>query len=176
VNWSEEIRLHETFRTRFALLGSEGLQKWMATIRCAFHCSLLQRGIYGENHRVLYTQQLQEKGNQVDRAGATRETDSVRATTTEVGMTGQRPLASGALLARSRDPRRLIGSSLSEHMLALLGPALSQRLQSCIREFENSKVEVRSISCPLARCGYQSGGERLVPLESKTRHVTDDSF
>jgi hypothetical protein len=58
--------------------------------------------------------------------------------------------------------------------LAYLGLALSQRLQSCAREFENSKVEVRSISCFLAGCGYQSGRKRLVPLESKARHVTND--
>jgi hypothetical protein len=42
---------------------------------------------YGENHCVLYTEQLQKKGNQVDPAGTTRESDPVRITTKEVGLT-----------------------------------------------------------------------------------------
>ena len=42
---------------------------------------------YGENHCVLHTEQLQKKGNQVDRAGTTRESDRVRITAKEVGLT-----------------------------------------------------------------------------------------
>jgi len=66
-------------------------------------------------------------------------------------------------------------SSLTAHMLTFFGLALPQRLQSCVREFESPKIEVRSVPCFLARCGYQSGRKGLVPLESKTCHVTNDS-
>jgi len=53
---------------------------------------------------------------------------------------------------------------------------LSQRLYTCVREFGDSKIEIRSISCLFARCWYQPGRERLVPLEGKTRHIPHDSF
>jgi len=43
--------------------------------------------IYGENHRVLRAQQLQKKGNQVDPARTTGESDPVRHIAKEVGMT-----------------------------------------------------------------------------------------
>jgi hypothetical protein len=42
---------------------------------------------YGDNHCVLHTGRLQKKGNQVDRAGTTRESDRVRITAKEVGLT-----------------------------------------------------------------------------------------
>ena len=75
----------------------------MATIWKAFYCCSplhnsvrLQPGpvifgnsgvIYGKNHRVLRAQQLQKKGNQVDPSGTTRESDPVRHTSKEVGVT-----------------------------------------------------------------------------------------
>jgi hypothetical protein len=72
---------------RIFVIGSEGLEKWTAAIWNALPLLSLHRGIYGENHWVLHTQQLQEKGNQVDRARATREGDTVRLATKEVGLT-----------------------------------------------------------------------------------------
>jgi hypothetical protein len=98
--------------------------------------------------------------------------------TRRVGMAPKCYRASVALQPRPVPRGRLLGNDLSSemaHMLAFLGLALPQRPQSCVREFESPKVEVRSIPCLLARCGYQSGRKRLVPLECKTRHIADDS-
>jgi hypothetical protein len=49
---------------------------------------------YGENHYVLHTEQLQ-KGDQVDPPRTTGESDRVRVTTEEVGLTGTIVLMSG---------------------------------------------------------------------------------
>jgi hypothetical protein len=49
--------------------------------RSALQARTLSLGIrvtYGENYRVLHTQQLPEKGNQMDPARTTRESDPVR--------------------------------------------------------------------------------------------------
>src|ERR1700735_368571 len=86
------------------------------------------------------------------------------------GREGSRPLSSSGSQSTTTD-----WSSPIAQVLALLGLALPQRLQSCVREFEGPKIEVRSIPCLLARCGYQSGRKRLVPLKSKTRQITNDS-
>jgi hypothetical protein len=43
--------------------------------------------MYGEDHRVLCAQQIQEESKEVDPSGAMRESDPVRIATTEVSLT-----------------------------------------------------------------------------------------
>jgi hypothetical protein len=59
--------------------------------------------IYGENYRLLRAQQLQEKGNQVDPAGRTGESDTVLRTTKEVGLSANILLAWNEVCGRCRN-------------------------------------------------------------------------
>lgn len=60
---------------------------------------------YGENHRVLRAQQLPEKGDQVDSAGATGKDSPVRRATEEVSMSERAVFPAGT--ANGSHVRRL---------------------------------------------------------------------
>jgi len=85
------------------------------------------------------------------------------------------PLITLILIWRYR-VRRSLRLSFEVGTLSFLGFVLSQRLQDCVREFSHAKIEVRLVSCLLARCWYQPRRKRLVALESETRHVTDETM